>query len=558
MFPVPPATLEENLQDLLIRTHPASIPSLLPHIWIDIDNPTIQHLGEPPRWNRNLWIQLFRRLEGAHPRNVWLDVLFIHPHPEDPEVARAFGALHLPLCLPATGVLTPPAHWTRAHALHVLGFPLKAPASLQYTPSSTLPLYNPWKKGFVEVLLDPDGALRHPLPLRLAPSGGQKPFAICDSFPANTPIPDFLPYLNADDMLRVSLLDVLEGRVPEETFFKKYVWIGASAEGLNDRIVLHGKPVPGILAHVALHLAREGRGWNSAPNALLFLHILLLLFLVGYRKRLVPVYLLTSLIFQAITFHFYHWIWPQAWPLGLVGVMLGTDALRRGIQHWKERHHLMEMFQIYVSGNVLRDLLHHPSPDALQPRIRQLAVMFVDLRGFTAFTERSRPSDVEQFLNQYYTLVAETVHRHQGTVSKFIGDGVLVVFGDPNPLPDQCCVAFRCALDLLQTLLPFVTVHGLDVGIALHQGEGLVGHFGSKRRREYSVFGDVVNTASRMETLNKHFRTRLLFSKPFAHCAREVVDLGPYPIRGKETPLELFTLPGPPFSIVGNTGPAKR
>jgi adenylate cyclase len=285
--------------------------------------------------------------------------------------------------------------------------------------------------------------------------------------------------------------------------------------------------------------------------------VLLLLILFGFRTRYLSGYLLFALLIQGYTFHIHHWLWPQIWPLGILSVMLSMQAIHRGIRHWKERLHLMEMFQIYVSGNVLKDLLHHRETHHLRPRSRQLAVMFVDLRGFTAFTERSNPSVVERFLNQYYTRVSDTVYRHQGTVSKFIGDGVLVVFGDPNPLPDQCCVALQCAKELLEQLVPFVVPYGLDVGIALHQGEGLVGHFGSQRRREYSVFGDVVNTASRMEALNKRFKTRLLFSKPFVHCVTQAVHLGPFPIRGKESPLDLYTLPGPLYSYQEGTDRGK-
>ncbi|MCF6191717.1 MAG: adenylate/guanylate cyclase domain-containing protein [Candidatus Hydrothermae bacterium] len=230
-------------------------------------------------------------------------------------------------------------------------------------------------------------------------------------------------------------------------------------------------------------------------------------------------------------------------PLGMLASMGIVLVLFKAKRHWKERHRLMEMFKTYVSDRVLKDLLQHPSEAPIRPRIRTLVVMFVDLRGFTAFTERSTPEDVEHFLNHYYALVSETVHRFQGTVSKFIGDGVLVVFGDPNPLPDQCCVALFCAKELLEILLPMVTYHGLDVGIALHQGDAILGHFGSLRRREYSVFGDVVNTASRLESLNKQFRTRLIFSEPFVRCVRNVRFLGQHPIRGKSSPLNLYTLP---------------
>lgn len=135
---------------------------------------------------------------------------------------------------------------------------------------------------------------------------------------------------------------------------------------------------------------------------------------------------------------------------------------------------------------------------------RIATVMFVDIRGFTALSANNKAADVLQLLNEYYEILVDTVFRHEGTVDKFIGDGMMVIWGAPVTHPDDPTRAIKAALDILNALEDFnfnrISRGGvpIEIGVGINTGDVVAGYIGSNRTMSYSVIGDTVNTASRL------------------------------------------------------------
>jgi len=202
-----------------------------------------------------------------------------------------------------------------------------------------------------------------------------------------------------------------------------------------------------------------------------------------------------------------------------------------------ERERLRDRMGQIVDPQVRDFLMHNGS--LLRGERTSATVLFVDLRGFTTWSEARSPEEVVEFLNRFYTLVSEVVHRSGGVVNKFLGDAALAVFGPPSGLAGHRAAGLSCALTLLQTW----EARELDLALGLHSGEVMAGTVGSETRLEYTVLGDAVNTASRLEGHTRYAGYQLLASQAVFEASVPGdgwVALGPVRLRGKDQPLELW------------------
>ena len=212
-----------------------------------------------------------------------------------------------------------------------------------------------------------------------------------------------------------------------------------------------------------------------------------------------------------------------------------------------------ETFGRYVAPPILEEIL--AGKVALGGERRLATVMFSDIRGFTALSERLPPEELVRLLNGYLDSMVEAIVREGGTVDKFIGDAILASFGVPISRPDDAVRAVRAALAMLERLEVWNAERRrtgeptFEIGIGLHTGEVIAGNVGSTRNKmEYTIIGDAVNTASRIEQLNKRFGTQLLISDTTHALVEGVVTarpLGPVELRGKSHPVRLFEVTGP-------------
>jgi adenylate cyclase len=216
-----------------------------------------------------------------------------------------------------------------------------------------------------------------------------------------------------------------------------------------------------------------------------------------------------------------------------------------------ERLQLMGMFERYVSADVAAEIWKNRDKIVLEGEERVVTVLFSDIRSFTATTAGVPSREVLAWLNRYLTVMAEVVDQKRGYLNKFIGDGIMVVFGAPltQGVGEDARRAVQCAIEMLAhvdewnaTKLP--NDPPLKIGIGIHTGQVTAGNVGSSSKRvEYSVIGETVNLASRLEALTKEAHSPIVFSPATYEHVREafsVVSLGEFPVRGFTQAVPLY------------------
>ncbi|MEO0540701.1 MAG: adenylate/guanylate cyclase domain-containing protein [Cyanobacteria bacterium P01_A01_bin.105] len=223
--------------------------------------------------------------------------------------------------------------------------------------------------------------------------------------------------------------------------------------------------------------------------------------------------------------------------IGALGFLMG-QLVRRQVNNEAGRA-LMTRF---LPEQLVDAAFETPLALMQQPRNCEVTVIFCDLRGFTQYSEKLSPAEVLSFLSQFQGHLSKIVEQHGGSVISFMGDGMMAVFGAPQPLPNHADQALRAAQTMLQSI---DQVCPLAMGIGLHTGLVVAGCLGTEGHLEFSVIGDTVNIASRIEALTKQMGQPLLISATTQQqlTATGLRALGPYSIRGRSAQLELYTLP---------------
>ena len=209
-----------------------------------------------------------------------------------------------------------------------------------------------------------------------------------------------------------------------------------------------------------------------------------------------------------------------------------------------------------MSPAVLETLIFASEEELTRPRRVEATVLFTDLRGFTTISEERQPEEVAALLNEHFEIMTEIIDRHSGTVSKFIGDAIMALFGVPIEQPDHAAKAVRCAVEMQRAMDEFRQrlaqrqLPELFMRIGIHTGELVFGAIGSKRQSDLTVIGDTVNVASRLEGMNKEFGSRILISETTyeaaqAAGARLVAEsVGEVTVSGQARPLRVYKVPG--------------
>jgi adenylate cyclase len=229
---------------------------------------------------------------------------------------------------------------------------------------------------------------------------------------------------------------------------------------------------------------------------------------------------------------------------GAVGVQLRRQ-FAASIQAATARDRITNLFGQHVSPQVVERLMAEGTTTASD--IRHVAVMFVDFRSFTAAARSRSPQDVVDRLDGAFAVLVEILERHGGIVNKFLGDGFLALFGAPFDNADAAQHAVTAAREMIAAMdhANDTSDWPLRISIGIHFGEVVAGSIGSPRRKEYTVIGDTVNFASRLEALNKEYNSRLLVSAAVRDAlgeACEAKSLGDVPIRGYEHPFAVWQL----------------
>jgi len=228
-----------------------------------------------------------------------------------------------------------------------------------------------------------------------------------------------------------------------------------------------------------------------------------------------------------------------------------TESFNDMAKSLKEKEKIKHAFSSYVARQVVDEILKNPDGIMLTGERRDVTVIFCDLRGFTPLAERLPPEEVVTALNEFYGLMIETTIKNDGSINKFLGDAVMAIFGAPVAYPDHCIRAIKTALGMqaqVAELSARRVINGkppIAIGIGVSAGEAVAGTVGAESQMEYTVIGDRVNLAARLESNAKPGQI-LISQETFDKVANAVKAhcLGPMIVKGREEPVTVFEILG--------------
>lgn len=362
--------------------------------------------------------------------------------------------------------------------------------------------------------------------------------------------------------------DVLSGAVSPATFKDAIVFIGATATGIFDlRVTPFSAVFPGVEIHantVENILARSFLQRPAWVEVAVFVLILVLPLGLGrILVRLRPLSggvlaagLLVGLFGVAQGLFVWAGVWfPVFYPMVAVAGTYIPITVHRALTEERQRLFIKRAFQQYVPEGLVSRILADPSMLRFGGERKELTVLFSDVRSFTTYSERHEAERVVEILHEYLTRMVDAVFRNEGTLDKFVGDAVMAVFGAPVPQPDHAVRACRTALAMMGELRDLERKWRQEgkepfrMGIGVNTGEVIVGNLGSDQRFDYTVIGDPVNLAARLEGLNKEFpeASGIIISEFTYELAKAEIEarpLGEVKVKGKVKPVTVYELVG--------------
>jgi adenylate cyclase len=369
-----------------------------------------------------------------------------------------------------------------------------------------------------------------------------------------------------------SMWDVISGTLPPETFKDKIVLLGATAKAIGDlrnTPFQSGEAYMGVEVHAniidnLLHSGEPGRSFLTRGSHEEMVDIgFIVLFGIGmgvWFARAKPLYS-TLTLFLALAayayfvyFGFVHWgRWLSfAIPAGTLVANYAAITSFRMIFEEREKRKIRKTFSQYLSPGVI-GLIEKDPQKYIRPggETKELTVMFSDIRGFTTLSEGLTADELVHLLNDYLGEMTEVLFRNLGTLDKYIGDAIMAFWGSPYPQEDHARRACNCALEMthsLEKLNARWEAEGrrpISIGIGLNTGPVNVGNMGSAKRLAWTVMGDNVNLASRLEGMTKQYRVRVVISEgTYREVADHFVcrDLDRIRVKGKLQPVAIYEL----------------
>ncbi|MBI5070314.1 MAG: adenylate/guanylate cyclase domain-containing protein [Deltaproteobacteria bacterium] len=365
-----------------------------------------------------------------------------------------------------------------------------------------------------------------------------------------------------------SAADVLAGRVPRERMEGRIAVVGATAQGTWDqRVTPFDDIAPGVITHATfLENALQGRLLTRSAVVLVgeLLAMAAMAFLLArlfarVRSMLAWPLLLGAMAgwmaLAAVAYLRFHAVVSTGLPLLQLVVMFVAATSWRFVVEEREKRRARETFSRFLAPAVVEDLLGTSGQLRLGGEKRDLTVLFADIRGFTTLSEKLDPRVLIELLNEYLTPMTDIiVQDHRGTLDKYIGDAIMAFWGAPQEQPDHPLRACQAALAMtarLEELRQGWRERGLpeiDIGVGINTGPMSVGFVGSQDRfYNYTVLGDAVNLAARLEGTNREYGTRILISHSTLSRVRGQVvarELDAVRVKGKREPVVIHELLG--------------
>ena len=343
--------------------------------------------------------------------------------------------------------------------------------------------------------------------------------------PVDVNLSALVPYIGPRYSYRyISAVDVMERRIPIEDLQSKIVLVGTSAKGLLD---LRQTPIdsefPGVEIHANLISGIFDQNIKYRPVEFWWIEYVQLFILGVFLSLLLPqlgpvgsIIATTTVLLLTGYLNFYFWqhinmVVPLASSLSLILTLFLLNILYGFAIEWRGKRQLSNLFGQYVPPELVDEMNEDPESYIKGAQTREMSVLFSDIRGFTTISESLSASDLSDLMNLYLTPMTALIHTTRGTIDKYIGDAVMAFWGAPLNDPDHASHAIEGGLAMLERLKGVQDIFQergwpeIKIGVGINSGMMSVGDMGSEFRMAYTVLGDAVNLASRLEGLTKNY-----------------------------------------------------
>ncbi len=562
---------EAKTYDLRFKRLRGAIPPS-PEIGIvAIDDKSIAELGRFP-WTRSQYVRLLQQLSAAGAKAVLFDAFF--PERESEAVDRAFAA-----AVKKAGNVVLAVTFDFDKELHVVGSTRTLP-EIERAAAGT---------GHINFLPEDDGVNRRNQ-LLIEAAGRQVPSLGLMGAMAALGEKEFVPgafeirlgkrsipvdgryamWINytgpTGSYPRFSFTDIVHGRIDPALLKGKVLFLGATALGIYDMRVtpFHGN-TPGVEVHatIADNIISGRFIRQTGLEALFDMALIVILGLLSYyitmRLRLYGAFPATLVLSSAYIWLSYwlfkegHWVSMIYPPLAAITALLVGGSFRYLVLERSARE-MRSMFSSYLSDKLVSRLEKDPDAAKIGGDNKEVTILFTDIKAFTTFSEKHTPQEVVARLNEYLAAMVQVIERFDGTVDKFIGDGIMAYWGAPLTQPEHAKLAAACMLAMKETMQelgrkwaregvePFVIRGGVQ------SGEVVAGNIGFRgKKMEYTVIGDTVNQAARLEGTAKYYGVQFLAGESTYQRSCDSYryrELDKVRVVGKQVPVTIYELCG--------------
>lgn len=379
----------------------------------------------------------------------------------------------------------------------------------------------------------------------------------------------YVPYVGpAFSFPYVSASDVIRGTVPDPEVLRDAIaLVGTTAPGLFDlRVTPVSNVYPGVEVHANIISGfLDGRIRQKAPYyvgievVLMLITALLTALLFGRLSPLGSALLAAGLVAGITGLGLWLWdaanfIMPLGVPVAFIAVLFTAHLLYGYFSEARGKRSVQRLFGQYVPPELVEELAEAPEALSMEGEVREMSVLFSDVRGFTSISESLPAKELSQMMNEFLTPLTRVIHEHRGTIDKYMGDAIMAFWGAPLADPEHARHALQAGLAMVRAVRaldePFAARGWpkIRIGVGINSGEMRVGNMGSEFRMAYTVMGDAVNLGSRLEGLTKSYGVEFICSEstrlagPADWAFRELDRVR---VKGKQEPVTIYEPLGP-------------
>jgi adenylate cyclase len=380
--------------------------------------------------------------------------------------------------------------------------------------------------------------------------------------PVDEQVAALIPYRGKQGSFRyLSIADVLHGRVDKAQLKNKIVLVGTTAPGLMDmRSTPVSEAYAGVEAHANMIAGILDQNLKQKPAYMLGAEVIWLM-LVGLALsfvlpllspvRAILVAVLAFLLSQGLSWGAWQWgdlVMPIANSWVLIGLLFVLNMSYGYFVESRTKKQITGLFGQYVPTEIVDEMSKNPASVSMAGESREMSILFSDVRGFTTISEGFAPKELAALMNEFLSPLSRVVYRQRGTIDKYMGDCIMAFWGAPLPDSQHARHAIIAGLEMqekLAELRPQFLARGwpeIKVGVGVNTGQVSVGNMGSDVRVAYTVMGDEVNLASRLEGITKQYGVGLIVGENTRNAVPDFVyrEIDHVRVKGKDRPISIY------------------